>query len=79
MGTVQGWQRKSTLRFMQPLETDSDGKVRKRRCFSAVGGGTVLLDKETPAEEEKEVVDEIIFRTTNPRNRLMLELMARAG
>ena len=28
---------------------------------------------------EKEVVDEIIFRTTKPRNRLMLELMARAG
>ena len=28
---------------------------------------------------EKEVVDEIIFRTTNLRNRLMLELMARGG
>ena len=28
---------------------------------------------------EKEVVDEIIFRTRNPRNRLMLELMARSG
>jgi integrase len=27
---------------------------------------------------EKDVVDEIIFRTPNPRNRLMLELMARA-
>jgi integrase len=27
---------------------------------------------------EKDVVDEIIFRTRNPRNRLMLELMARA-
>ncbi len=26
---------------------------------------------------EKEVVDEIIFKTENPRNRLMLELMAR--
>jgi len=26
---------------------------------------------------EKDVVDEIIFRTPNPRNRLMLELMAR--
>jgi len=26
---------------------------------------------------EKDVVDEIIFRTANPRNRLMLELMAR--
>jgi len=28
---------------------------------------------------EKEIVDEIIFRTTNTRNRLMLELMARGG
>lgn len=28
---------------------------------------------------EKDVVDEIIFRTENPRNRLMLELMARGG
>jgi integrase/recombinase XerD len=26
---------------------------------------------------EKEVVDEVVFRTTKPRNRLMLELMAR--
>ena len=28
---------------------------------------------------EKETVDEIIFRTSKPRNRLMLELMARSG
>jgi integrase len=28
---------------------------------------------------DKETVDEIIFRTTKPRNRLMLELMARGG
>ena len=28
---------------------------------------------------DKEEVDEIIFRTENPRNRLMLELMARGG
>lgn len=28
---------------------------------------------------DKEIVDEVIFRTTNPRNRLMLELMARGG
>jgi integrase/recombinase XerD len=27
---------------------------------------------------EKDVIDEIIFRTSNPRNRLILELMARA-
>ena len=28
---------------------------------------------------EKETIDEIIFRTSKPRNRLMLELMARGG
>jgi site-specific recombinase XerD len=28
---------------------------------------------------EKEVVDEMIFRTSDPRNRTMLELMARGG
>jgi len=28
---------------------------------------------------EKELVDEMIFRTENPRNRVMLELMARGG
>ena len=28
---------------------------------------------------EKELIDEIIFKTTNPRNRIMLELMARGG
>jgi len=28
---------------------------------------------------EKETVDEIIFRTTKPRNRIMLQLMARGG
>ena len=28
---------------------------------------------------EKETIDEVIFRTTQPRNRLILELMARGG
>jgi hypothetical protein len=28
---------------------------------------------------DKETIDEIIFRTMNSRNRLMLELMARGG
>jgi integrase len=28
---------------------------------------------------EKDIIDEMIFRTVNPRNRLMLELMARGG
>jgi integrase/recombinase XerD len=35
--------------------------------------------KTTWAIVEKETVDEIIFRTTNPANRLILELMARGG
>ena len=30
-------------------------------------------------DPEKDVVDEIIFKTDNPKNRLMLELMARGG
>ncbi|NIS71638.1 MAG: tyrosine-type recombinase/integrase [Proteobacteria bacterium] len=53
--------------FQNPCDTPM-----LRKLFR--GGGTVrwkIL--------EKEVVDEIIFRTTNPRNRLMLELMARGG
>jgi integrase/recombinase XerD len=29
--------------------------------------------------QEKETIDEVIFRTTKVRNRLMLELMARGG
>ena len=28
---------------------------------------------------EKDLIDEIIFKTEKPRNRIMLELMARAG
>jgi len=28
---------------------------------------------------EKDVMDEIVFRTEKPRNRLILELMARGG
>ena len=28
---------------------------------------------------EKEIVDEVIFKTINPRGRLMFELMARRG
>jgi integrase len=42
------------------------------------------LEKKIPSRPvslfvDKETVDEIIFRTTNMRNRLMLELMARGG
>src|SRR5210317_1349275 len=28
---------------------------------------------------EKDLIDEIIFKTTNPRNRIMMELMAKGG
>jgi hypothetical protein len=35
--------------------------------------------KDLQIKIEKETVDEIIFRTSKPRNRLMLELMARGG
>ena len=28
---------------------------------------------------EKDLIDEIIFRTANPRNRLMMELLAKGG
>lgn len=47
-GQHGGMAKKADLRFMQPLETDTEGEVRKRRCFSAVGGGAVLLDKKNP-------------------------------
>jgi len=33
------------------METDAEGKVRKRRCFLALDAGNILLDKKTPAEE----------------------------
>jgi site-specific recombinase XerD len=48
--------------------------------------GTPILrklfkDRKTPPWPffKKELIDEIIFKTTNPRNRIMLELMARGG
>jgi integrase len=48
--------------------------------------GTTILrkifkDRKAPPwpNFEKELIDEIVFKTTNPRNRIMLELMARGG
>jgi integrase/recombinase XerD len=43
-----------------------------KKLFRAVKLGHWLI-------HEKETIDEIIFRTTKVRNRLMLELMARGG
>ncbi len=53
--------------FLNPCESSVLGKAFR----VAKGRQWVIL--------EKDVVDEIIFRTDNPRNRLMLELMARGG
>jgi integrase/recombinase XerD len=47
----------------------------KRRCrFHYRPGKTIHWD-----DLEKETIDEVIFRTTKVRNRLILELMARGG
>jgi integrase len=48
-----------------------DATVLKKTFRVAEGRQWVIL--------EKDAVDEIIFRTDNPRDRLMLELMARGG
>jgi integrase len=48
-----------------------DATVLKKTFRVAKGRQWVILEKDT--------VDEIIFRTDNPRDRLMLELMARGG
>ena len=48
---LRGRQREPALKFMQLLETDAEGKVRKTRCFLAVDADTILLDKKTPAED----------------------------
>ena len=50
--------------FLNPCDNPALRKLFK------VGKPTDIL--------EKDVVDEIIFRTQSPRNRLMLELMARS-
>jgi len=52
---------------VNPYET----AVLKKTFRHAKGRQWIIL--------EKDAVDEIIFRTENPRKRLMLELMARGG
>ncbi len=54
--------------------------------YGTIGGHDFLLRKMFKAKPtvsweiiEKDVIDEIIFRTDKQRNRLMLELMARGG
>ena len=53
--------------FRSPCDTPM---VKKFYRFPGLIRWTIL---------EKEVVDEVIFRTIKPRNRLILELMARGG
>ena len=55
------------LNFLNPC----DAPVFKKSFRAAKGHSWTLL--------EKDVVDEIIFKTEKPRNRLILELMARGG
>ena len=40
---------------------------------------TIALEHYIPNRIEKETIDEIIFKSSNPRNRLLIELMARGG
>ncbi|MBS3756894.1 MAG: site-specific integrase [Desulfobacterales bacterium] len=53
------------------LVNPCDSPVLKKTFRLAKGRQWIIL--------EKDAVDEIIFRTDNPRDRLMLELMARGG
>jgi integrase len=55
------------LNFLNPC----DAPVFKKSFRAAKGHSWTIL--------EKDVVDEIIFKTEKPRNRLILELMARGG
>lgn len=52
----------------------------KNPCSAPLLSKTFRMPKQTPKIIlDKEVVDEMIYNTKNPRNRLMLELMARCG
>ena len=57
----------STERFSNPC----DSPILKKTFRAAKGKQKATL--------EKDIIDEAIFKTDNPRNRLMLELMARGG
>jgi len=52
----------------------------KNPCSAPLLSKTFRMPRQTPKTIlEKEIVDEMIYNTTNQRNRLMLELMARCG
>lgn len=52
----------------------------KNPCSAPLLSKTFRMPKQAPKVVlDKEVVDEMIYNTKNPRNRLMLELMARCG
>jgi len=53
------------------LTNPCDTPILRKTFKTAKGQSWTILDRD--------VVDEIIFKTDNPRNRLMLELMARGG
>ncbi len=57
--------------FDQSIPNPCDSPILKKTFKVAKGQPWTILDKD--------VVDEIIFKTYNLRNRLMLELMARGG
>ena len=59
------------LTIYQSISNPCDSPILKKTFKAAKGQPWTILDKD--------VVDEIIFKTNNRRNRLMLELMARGG
>jgi len=59
------------LDFMNQLTEGRKLQTKRGRFTPKIKTQFDILDKET--------VDEIIFRTVHPRNRLMLELMARGA
>jgi integrase/recombinase XerD len=65
--------------FFNFVKNSLDSKIQNP-CDSPVLRKLFRASKATQFKIlEKDVVDEIIFRTDNQRNRLMLELMARSG
>lgn len=57
--------------FDSTLPNPCDAPLLRKTFKTAKGRSWTILDRD--------VVDEIIFRTNHPRNRLLLELMARGG
>jgi len=61
-------------RVLSPTLGEAEFQKLLLEELSALG-----ISAESDGSGRKEVIDEVIFRTTKPRNRLMLELMARGG